>query len=310
MHVLPTAVIAAALALTAADDSDEAGTWNFRTDKPVKVTLLAGSIGAFQGGNYGNQLEGVCENIELKNISKTGAGAFPLKKHFKSQVLDNWTLNVRSRDDENWLILHASVNSIATPLSTNHHLKNIIVLAKMAGMKVAFLSPQPWGRDGNSKFSGLEGLERRDSTQLVTDFVMGRLSARQALGDYADKRPDGADAAWVDLEKPDVRIDIYDSPLRNKTAELRDLEKMKALLLADRTWVKEHADMNETQRDAWLLTDAQRAAEVPRWFMRPELHAFDHIHPNAEGHLIIAQTACPSLPASWGCDCAALGKEA
>lgn len=308
MLVIATVLLAAVLsALATTADDAEVGTWNFRkADKPIKVTLLAGSVGAYQKGNYAKRLADVCENVELKNISKTGLGAFPLKQHFRKQVLENRHLNVRSRDDEQWLIIHSGLNSIGMPKSTNHHLKNIVVLAKRAGMKVVALSPTPWGSDGSKSFKGLDGLQKRDSTQLVTDFIMGRLSPSQALGTHAEKRPDGADADWVGLEIPDVRVDLYDSPLRDADAELRDLDKLKALLLKDRSWVKEHAEQDETQRQAWLDSDAQRAAEVPRWFMKPSLRAFDHIHPNAEGHLIIAQTTCPSVPASWGCDCSAL----
>ncbi|MEM6993941.1 MAG: hypothetical protein AAF721_25740, partial [Myxococcota bacterium] len=230
----------------------------------------------------------------------------PLKKHFKKQVLENRYLNVRSRDDEQWLIIHSGLNSIGMPKSTNHHLKNIVVLAKMAGMKVVALSPTPWGSDGSSSFKGLEGLQRRDATQLVTDFILGRLTPSEALGAHAEKRPAGADGAWVDLETPDVRVDLYNSHLRNIDAESRDVEKMAQLLTKDRTWRKAHEDLDETTRATQLQADAARAAEVPKWFMKPELRAFDHIHPNEDGHLIIAETMCPSLPSSWGCDCAKL----
>ena len=48
---------------------------------------------------------------------------------------------------------------------------------------------------------------------------------------------------------------------------------------------------------------AAMAAEIPRWFLREELRSFDHIHPNSEGHRLIAEAACPRLPASWGCEC-------
>jgi hypothetical protein len=50
-------------------------------------------------------------------------------------------------------------------------------------------------------------------------------------------------------------------------------------------------------------SDAATAAEIPRWFLREELRSFDHIHPNSEGHRLIAEAACPRLPASWGCEC-------
>ncbi|MEM6993722.1 MAG: hypothetical protein AAF721_24625 [Myxococcota bacterium] len=84
MSVIPSFLIAAALAAFSTAGDEEVGTWNFRkTDKPIKVTLLAGSVGAYKRGNYAKRLESVCANVELKNISKTGLGAFPLKKHFR-----------------------------------------------------------------------------------------------------------------------------------------------------------------------------------------------------------------------------------
>lgn len=303
----PTLLIAAVLAASTATETSEPGTWNFRqADKPIKVTLLAGSVGAWKRGNYVDRLADVCANIEVKNISKTGLGAFPLKKHFKREVLENRSLDLGHRSDEQWLIIHSGLNSIGMPKSTNHHLKNIVVLAKMSGMKVIALSPTPWGSDGSSNFRGLEGLQRRDATQLVTDFILGKLKPVDALGAHAESRPDGPHADWVPLEIPNLRVDLYDSALRDATAERRDIEKMKALLTKDREWRANHEGLNEAQRTAALEADALRAAEVPRWFMKPELRAFDHIHPNEDGHRIIAQTMCPSMPANWGCKCGAL----
>ena len=34
-----------------------------------------------------------------------------------------------------------------------------------------------------------------------------------------------------------------------------------------------------------------------------EYRGFDHVHPNRDGHRVIAETACPQLPPSWGCHC-------
>ena len=42
------------------------------------------------------------------------------------------------------------------------------------------------------------------------------------------------------------------------------------------------------------------------YIKKKELRAFDHIHPNAEGHLLLAKTICPKAPESWGCDCTKL----
>jgi methylmalonyl-CoA mutase N-terminal domain/subunit len=135
---------------------------------------------------------------------------------------------------------------------------------------------------------------------------MGRNTPDVALGRYTAKRSVDATADWDAGEIVDIGIDLYDSALRNQEAELRDVEKMRRLLEKDRSWKKAHAELDEEAYEAALTADAQRAAEVPQWFMRPELRGFDYIHPNAEGHRAIAQVTCPSLPESWGCDCAAL----
>jgi hypothetical protein len=78
---------------------------------------------------------------------------------------------------------------------------------------------------------------------------------------------------------------------------------MEKALGKDRGWQAAHAGLDEHAREAALRSDAATAAEIPRWFLREELRSFDHIHPNAEGHRLIAEAACPRLPASWGCEC-------
>jgi len=71
----------------------------------------------------------------------------------------------------------------------------------------------------------------------------------------------------------------------------------------DAWWRSQVAGLTDPERAARLAADAQLAAEIPRWYLRRELRSFDHIHPNREGHRLIAETVCPRLPASWGCRC-------
>ena len=104
-------------------------------------------------------------------------------------------------------------------------------------------------------------------------------------------------------ELADIPVDLYDSPLRDSEAPLRDVDAMKKALSADRSWKRAHAEMDEAARAAALDADAREAAEVPRWFMKEQYRSFDHIHPNVDGHQVIVDVACPSLPASWGCSC-------
>jgi hypothetical protein len=288
----------------ATGDVEEAS-WRFRkADRPVKVAVIAGSMGAYPKGPFHAQLERVCTRIEVKNLSKTGIGAYAMKRRFRAEVLENRRIGPgKVEGEEHWLFFASGVNSIGMPRSTNHHLRGMIQLAHAHGIKVVGLSPAPWGTEKNPKFRGVEGLRRRKATQLVTDFVTGRATPEQALGEHARKRAAGP---WTAAELPDIGVDIYDSPLRDEGAAQRDLQAMRETIAADRTWAREHIELSEADRAAQLEADAWLAADMPRWFMKRELQAFDHIHPNEDGHRVIAQVTCPALPVSWGCDCSAL----
>jgi hypothetical protein len=297
-------------ALTAANaTAGEDGTWRFRdSDRPIKVAVVAGSIGAYAKGPFHRRIEDACPKVEVKNLSKTGIGAFAMKQVFKDQVVDNWSVRPgKTEGDEHWLMFAAGVNSIGMPKSTNHHLRRLMTMAHNHGMKVLALSPAPWGTDKSSKFQGLEGLHRRRATQLVTDFLMGKLDPDTALGEHANSRK-GSPDKFEDDELPDIAVDIYDSPLRDSDAAQRDVQAMREEIGGDRSWKRDHKDLDAAARAAQLEADAWMAADVPRWFMKPDYQAFDHVHPNEEGHRIIAEVTCPKLPASWGCDCSKLEK--
>ncbi|MCH9680720.1 MAG: hypothetical protein K0V04_04730 [Deltaproteobacteria bacterium] len=288
----------------AAPEAEPAPTWRFRkADKPVKVVVLAGSIGAYRRNPYSKQLANLCTNIEVRNISKTGLGAWALKKRFQQQVLDNSYLRWNVEGEEYWLVFGGGLNSVGNPRSTNHQMRRLFELAHRRGMKVVAMSLTPWGDDRDKRWRGIGGLRSMRATRAVVDFTLGRLSPRQALGSFADKRRVDADADWQPNEIPDIAIDLYDSALRDRQAPLRDLVEMREAVAKDKTWQRAHADLDEFQRANALELDALAATEVPRWFMRPELRAFDHIHPNADGHQLMAETMCPELPQSWGCAC-------
>lgn len=301
----PLSLATALLATPPLPESEEPPpTWRWReADKPVKVAVIAGSVGAFAGQSYHKRLGEVCENVELRNLSKTGIGALQMKQRFRGQVLKNRSINLREEGHEHWVFVATGLNSIAMPEMTNHYIKGLVELAHRVGMKALVLSPTPWGRDGLSKFAGLDGLARRNDTQIVVDYVMGRATPRDALGRYLGKRTVEADASWDDTEAVDVGIDLYDSSMRHDDAQLREVETMRRLLEKSRDWKQAHADLEPEAYESALAADAQRAAAVPRWFMRPELRGFDYIHPNSEGHRVMAQVTCPSLPLSWGCAC-------
>jgi len=290
-----------------AAEASEPSQWRFsRRDKPVKVMVLAGSIGAGRRHSYAVQLRRMCEHIEVKNLSKTGLGAWGLKKRFKRQVLGNRRIPFSAPDREYWLLSGGGLNSVAMPESTNWQIRELNRLAHRRGIKVVALSVTPWGDESDRRrWAGAAGLRYRQATQKVVDFLMGRLSPREALGAYAGRRAEGADAPWGPEELPDVAVDLYDSLLRDANAEPRDLQAMRDALASDRRWQRAHAKLTEEERARVLEEDAQLAAEIPRYYLREELRSFDDVHPNAEGHRLIAEIACPALPRSWGCNCPA-----
>jgi hypothetical protein len=278
-------------------------TWRWKlADRPVKVVVLAGSIGAWPKQPYAERLQKLCRHVEVKNLSKVGFGAFQLRQRFKQQVADRLG-ELKAPGRELWLVFQGGLNSVGTPARTNHDIREMFVLAHAKGLKVVGLSLTPWGDEGDKRWAGIAGLKYLRATSRVVDFVMGTLSPAEALGEFTRKRAAGAEAAWQADERADVAVDLYRSALRAVTAPLRDPAPLEKALAKDRAWQAAHADLAPEARTAALQADAALAAELPRWFMRTELRSFDHIHPNAEGHRLIAEAACPSLPASWGCEC-------
>lgn len=280
-------------------------TWRFKhKDRKVKVVVLAGSIGAWPKQPYAERFAALCKNVEVRNLSKVGFGAFQLKQRFKAQFLENPYVNLRDPDNEYWLVFQGGLNSVGTPERTNHDIREMFLLAHAKGLKVVALSLTPWGDETDKKrWGGTAGLRYLRATRTVVDFVLGTLAPRQALGEFADRRPGGAEAPWQPEELPDVAVDLFRSALRDREATPRDAEAMRKALEKDRAWQREHAALDPAAREAALTTDATEAAEIPRWFLRADLRSFDHIHPNTEGHRLIAETACPKLPESWGCTC-------
>jgi hypothetical protein len=279
-------------------------TWRFKkADRPVKVVVLAGSIGAWPKKPYAEHFQKMCSQVEVKNLSKVGEGAFALRQRFMSQFVENRYLDLKDPNLEYWLVFQGGLNSVGTPEKTNKEIRQLFLSAHKRGIKVVGLSLTPWGEDADKRrWAGIAGLEYKRHTQIVVDYVVGRLTPQQALGIYRSSRPD-PDAPWDPAELADVGIDLYDSDLRDRSAALRDVAKLRAALAKDSEWLADHASLDEAALAQALDEAAQQAAEIPRWYLRPELHSFDHIHPNEQGHALIAEIACPQLPASWGCTC-------
>jgi|GEM_PF-848768 len=284
---------------------DEPPTWRFRkSDKSVKVVVLAGSIGAWPHDPYARVLERMCSNVEMKNLSKTGLGARMLKRRFREQVLDNPRVDVKKPGLEHWLVFQGGLNSVGIPERTNKDIRELVVLAHQRGFRVVLMSLTPWGDESDrSRWAGTAGLRYFRATRKVVDFVLGASSAREALGHYASERPDGPDAGWRADERPEVAIDLYDSQLRDREAPIRDLQAMRRALELDPRLRKILVRLSPERREETLRQQASLASEIPRWYLRRDLRSFDHMHPNREGHRIIADVACPALPGSWGCVC-------
>ena len=94
---------------------EEIGTWRFKTKKPVQAIVLGGSVAAYTGGNFGDALGEICANVEIRNIAKTGYGAWALKKRFQAQVLKNRRVRRTPPETERWLIFHGGLNSVGNP---------------------------------------------------------------------------------------------------------------------------------------------------------------------------------------------------
>lgn len=279
--------------------------WRFVLhSRRVKVVLLAGSIGAFRDEPYGRLIHNWCENAEVRNLSRVGYGAWQLYERFRSEVLSNPRLPFGAEETEIWLLWNGGLNSAAASQRTNHYIRRTFRDAHRRGIRVVGLTLTPWGSfDDTRRWGGARGLDTYRNTRRIVDFVMGRLPPRAALGEHAEHRDLDAEAPWSDEEVADVRIDLYDSALRDRDAPLRDVGEMRTALERDSRTRRMLEPLSAPARELRLDADARMLAELPRWFLRREYRAFDPVHPNREGHRAIAEAVCPRLPESWGCTC-------
>lgn len=283
------------------------GDWRFQHhDRRVKVILLAGSIGAFQGLPYGRLLHQWCGNAEVQNLSRVGQGAPQLFSRFRNRVLSNPNVPIGAPGYELWLLFGGGMNSVGVPTRTNWALNRLFRLAHRRHFRVVALTLTPWGEDGSGdhRWQGARPLSTLRSTRRVVDYVMGRANPESALGRYRSHRQGvGPDDPWTPSELPEVAIDLYDSRLRDTDAALWTLDEARTRLESDARYRRELAPLATTAREERLGRDAEILRQAPRWFMAPRYRSFDHIHPNRAGHRLIAETACPQLPESWGCHC-------
>ncbi|TNF36876.1 MAG: hypothetical protein EP329_04580 [Deltaproteobacteria bacterium] len=301
------AALAATLIAGAAGSAHaERGTWRFHDDtRPIKAVVVGGSVTAWPRGNFGHFLEAACPRVEIALKGKARLGSSALAERVKDQVVRN--RNVKVADYEAaWLIFQSGLNSIGTPELVNRDQAAVFQMAHDHGMKVLALTVGPWGAERDARrWAWTAGLAYRAFTARTVDFVLGRLTPEEALGRYAKERPA---PGWTDGERPDVAVDLYyDSPLRDREAPLRDEAKARRYVLRDPAIKRElKALFDDAAREARVAELVAQVRELPRWFMKGELHSFDHIHPNMEGHRLMAEAICPKLPAAWGCDCGAI----
>jgi hypothetical protein len=277
--------------------------WTFvEPSRHVKVVLLAGSIGAFQDGPYAHLIHDWCGNVEIRNLSRVGFGTQQLYGVFQREVLRHRTFPWSDPSLELWLLWNGGLNSAIVSARSNRYIRRAFVDAHARHMRVVGLSLTPWGAFDDARWTGARALETHDSTQRIVDFVMGRGDPADLLGAYASDRG-SAPAAYQPEELADVRVDLYDSDLRDRSARARDLVEMRRLVSRDGRWRHAFGALPDEQRAARLDADAARLSEMGRWFLRSDFRSFDDVHPNRQGHHRIAELVCPSLPASWGCHC-------
>lgn len=281
--------------------------WRFRQHgRRAKVALIAGSIGAFRDQPYGRLLHEWCEGADIHNLSQVGQGAPALYTRFRTEIIDNPWVPVGSRDLEVWLLFGGGLNSVGAPERTNRAIRRMFQLAYRRRVGVVGLTLTPWGSaEDDGRWRGARGLHMLRSTRNVVAYVLGRATPSQALGTYARERRgvDHPEAPWREDERPNIAIDLYDSPLRHRDAEPWPIESVREQLENDAAWKRQVVGLSEEARRARLERDARELAEAPRWFLHPEYRGFDHIHPNRAGHYVMAATMCPELPASWRCRC-------
>jgi hypothetical protein len=286
------------LLFAASARAEEVGSWRFSDDqRPTKVVVVGGSVSAYPAGSFAQWLPSACDKIEVVNRGQAKLGAFELRQRFISQVLKNRRVE---KDHNLWLVFLGGLNSVGNPDKTNLEVGKTMKAAKEAGLSTMLVSINPWGAETDRRWKGLEGIAYWEHTQRTVDFGARRLTPDAALGRHKAELVD-AEGKWLPGVMPDVSIDVWDSRLRHIDAPLRDTTRLEKEAKRS-AWLKKRL-ASATDPEAEKARLIAQASELPRWFMRPELMAFDAIHPNAEGHKLIARAICAKAPSSWGCHC-------
>ena len=245
-------------------------------------------------------MQAACPRIEVVNIAKSKIGAKQLKQRFKLQVLKNRRIRKAPRE-ETWLVFQGGLNSLSTPHLTNKHVRDIFRRAHKAGIRTVGLTLGPWG--DAYRWRAARGLAAFRRTRLAVDFMMKRLTPAEALGKRALGR---VEASWQEGELPEISVDIYDSGLRHKDAAPLDSKRLRHRLRYDAGIAPTLRKLQPEEREAALDQLEKEARALSKQFMKPRYRAFDSIHPNLEGHRLIAKEICSKASPSWGCSCNAI----
>jgi hypothetical protein len=285
--------------------------WKFKDEeKPVKVIVLAGSIGAKRREAYHNQLQGVCSATEFVNLSKVGHAVQGLIGIWQREVSENRRLaRSRSPEEERWALFGGGLNNIGTRghYSAAHYMLKLFSRMKRDGFRVIATSVSPWGDNEDDRWEGYSGLLVHRTSLALAGFLAGDLTPSDALGRYLRYRRKSLPGEQFEAaELPARSINLYTSSLRENGTRKNDFERGRKMLLRSRSWRKSTRKMTGAARAVRLQQDAEELAALPQWYLRPELQGFDPIHPNARGHRLMASVICPELPDSWRCDCNAL----
>ncbi len=270
------------------------GPW--KTTRPIKAVVIGGSISMYYAGNFGQYLQYGCHNVEVLNRGKVGAGGAALAKIFREQVVADRAvmaplqLQTQGQKGNAWVLFQGGLNSVGTPDSTAWFLSRLFASAHDSGFRVLALSLTPWGSDDDARFGGWTGLKFVRATEQVVAFVMGRLTPKQAFGARAKERDD----AWQPGELPEVGVDLYHSPLRAGSQN-----PLRAKGPLESTFASSPFAKRAEEKRALV----QAAQAVPQLYLAQKYRDFDHLHPNGEGHRLIAALVCQQAPAQWGCDC-------
>lgn len=272
----------------------------WKTDRPHKAVVVGGSISMYYAGNFGEYLQHGCRDLEVINRGKVGAGGPALARIVRDDILGDPALTGPMRGGKGWILFQGGLNSVGSPESTAWFLSRLFLTAHEAGLQVVALTLTPWGSDADKRFDGWEGLRIQRATDHVSQFILGRLTPALAFGGRTQDRT-VADGPWLPGELPAIGVNVLQSPLQaGKEAPLRPREPLLA------GFAKGPFRKQVDKKD--LLVAAAQA--VPQRFMARKYHDFDHVHPNGEGHRLMAALVCQQAPAAWACDCDAIRRAA